>query len=289
MKQTIKKNIYVRWIKMFCPVFLMMFFFSLPVFAADNMVFDHADVLNESEEKQLNQEIEKAKDHIGMDIVIVTTEDAEGKTLEAYADDYYDYGGFGTGKDGNGLLFLMDFDNREIHISTSGLMIRLLDDARIENMLDDAFEYMSEEEYAKAASSVIRNTEHYFDKGIKGDQYSYDRDTGEISVYKKPKSLGLLEILAAIVIPGLTGMGFVSSVKNQYSMKKEKKTGARALLAYRSVSNYKYAVKNEQHINRITSTRIIPRNTSSGGSGGSRSTTHTGSSGRSHGGGGRKF
>lgn len=29
-----------------------------------------------------------------MDFVVVTTEDAEGKTSEEYADDYYDYNGY---------------------------------------------------------------------------------------------------------------------------------------------------------------------------------------------------
>lgn len=271
-------------------VFLLSLF-VLPVFASDNRVFDHADVFEGSREAQMNEEIAEAKDHIGMDIVIVTTEDAEGKSAEAYADDYYDYGDFGMGDEASGLLFLIDFDNREIHISTTGFMIRVLDDNRIEAMLDDAYAYMEEEDYAGAADSVIKNAVYYFDKGVKGDQYNYDRETGEISVYRKPKKITLVEFLIALILPAIVGLRFTSSVRNQYGMKKEKKLGSLALLSYRNTSHFQYALRQDDHTGRQTSTRIVASSTSSSGGsfGGSRSTTHSSSSGRSHGGGGRGF
>ncbi|MDO4788014.1 MAG: TPM domain-containing protein [Johnsonella sp.] len=279
-------------LKIFSIFLFLLPLFSLSVSAENNRVFDHADVFESGQESEMNEEIAKAKDHIGMDIVIVTTEDAQGKTAEAYADDYYDYGDFGMGEENSGLLFLIDFDNREMHISTTGFMIRVLDDKRIDAMLDDAYAYMEEDDYAGAASSIIENAVYYFDKGVKGDQYNYDRDTGEISVYKKPKKISLAEFLLAMILPAAAGLRFTSSVQNQYKMKKEKKLGSLDVFSYRKACNFNYAVKEDEHLGRQTMTRIIADNSRSSGGGsfgGSRSTTHRSSSGTSHGGGGRKF
>ncbi|MBP5793935.1 MAG: TPM domain-containing protein, partial [Spirochaetaceae bacterium] len=71
-------------------------------------------------------------DKYNKEAVIVTTSDAQGKSAEAYADDFYDENDFGTGSGKDGVLFLIDMDNRKIHVSTSGSMIDYLEDWRIE-------------------------------------------------------------------------------------------------------------------------------------------------------------
>ena len=67
----------------------------------EQFVFDKADLLTDAEEEELN---EKANDLAGtfhMNFVILTTDDAEGKEAQAYADDFYmDNGFYDDGKDG---------------------------------------------------------------------------------------------------------------------------------------------------------------------------------------------
>ena len=42
----------------------------------------------------------------------------------------------------DGLALLIDMDNREITVSTSGIAIRYLTDERIENILDAGYDHM---------------------------------------------------------------------------------------------------------------------------------------------------
>lgn len=104
-------------------------------------VFDQAGLFSETEKIQLEEEIAQCRKNTKMDVVVVSAY-ADDRTAEEYADDYYDYGGFGVGKKASGVLLLYYMDGPgqsggECYISTSGTMITLLTDERIETILDD--------------------------------------------------------------------------------------------------------------------------------------------------------
>lgn len=86
-----------------------------------------------------------------MDAAVVTAEENPG-SAQAYADDFYEAHGFGTGSGRDGALLLIDMDNRELCISTEGKMVRYLTDSRIEAVLDDMYGYA-------AAETVTRQPE----------------------------------------------------------------------------------------------------------------------------------
>ncbi|MBP5329293.1 MAG: TPM domain-containing protein, partial [Spirochaetaceae bacterium] len=113
---------------------------SFAVFAqgtGKQRVFDQANLFSESQTATLEENLAEFLDRYNMEAVIVTTSDTHGKSAEAYADDFYDENGFGTGSGKDGVLFLIDMDNRKIHVSTSGSMIDYLEDWRIEKIYDD--------------------------------------------------------------------------------------------------------------------------------------------------------
>lgn len=266
--------------------FCFLLFFS--ALAADQYVFDNAGLWDGEQNGQLEEMAASLSQKIKMETVIVTINDAEGKSATAYADDYYDEGGFGTGSDHSGALFLIDMDNREIYISTTGKMIRYLTDERIERILDDAYDQVAEGNYADGAKVFLKDVEHYVDKGIVAGQYNYDTETGKISVYRR---ITWLEALIAVVAAAVIAFIPCKSVINGYGMKKKRKQALNYYMAYRSECNFNFRVSNDYLINQFVTKTKIPRNTG-GGSGGSssgRSSTHSSSSGRSHGGGGRSF
>lgn len=76
----------------------------------DQRVFDQAGLWNQEEISRLESRIRELRDQMKMDVVLVTTSDAQGKTSRDYADDFYDQGGFGTRKDCSGVLYLIDLD-----------------------------------------------------------------------------------------------------------------------------------------------------------------------------------
>ncbi len=262
------------------------------VFAAGDgaRVYDEAGLFTAEEAAELESTAARLRELMNMDVVVVTTDDAMGKSAEAYADDFYDEGGFGVGKDASGVLYLIDMDNREVWISTCGTMIRFLTDARIDSMLDHAFEELSAGDYIAAARGLLEDTEVWYGKGIPGGQYNYDRDTGQISRYR---SIRWYEVLIALAVSVFCGAAACLNVKREYAMKRERGRAAGYRLAYRANAHFAFRVANDVIINSfVTQQRIVRSNTSGGGHGGrsgGRSTVHRSSSGRSHGGGGRRF
>ena len=73
---------------------------------------DDADILTDSEEKELNQQLDTVSEEQECDVIIVTVDSLNGKTVEEYADDYYDDNGYGYGENDSGILFLVAMDDR---------------------------------------------------------------------------------------------------------------------------------------------------------------------------------
>ena len=59
---------------------------------------DDADILIDSEEKELNQQLDTVSEEQECDVIVVTVDSLNGKTVEEYADDYYDDNSYGYGE-----------------------------------------------------------------------------------------------------------------------------------------------------------------------------------------------
>ena len=89
---------------------LLVLLVSGQVYAAGNLVVDQAELFTDGEEAELAASAATLGSQYQMDIVLVTTNDTGGLSARDYADDYFDYNGYGIGSERNGILFLMDFD-----------------------------------------------------------------------------------------------------------------------------------------------------------------------------------
>lgn len=263
--------------------------------SGENRVFDEAGLFTEQENRELQESVRAASEAIGMYLGVLTTDDASGKTTEQLADDFYEENALGTGRDHSGALCVIDMDNRQLYISTEGDMIRYLTDDRINGILDNAIGYVGDEEYARGITVMLDDIKSYVAAGIVDGQYNYDRDTGEVSVYRK-KSITPLEGLFAFLAAGaLATFPCISTVK-RYKMESEKRQALNYHLAYRGSSAFAFTLTNDLFINKMVSQRRINQNVGGGGSGrpgggssAGRSTVHRSGGGRTHGGGGRGF
>lgn len=79
--------------------------------------------MSDSEEAKLDSEIEKIRTNYDFDVVLLTVESLEGYTPEAFADDYYDYNGYGIGDNNDGVLFLISMEERMITIPRQQVMV----------------------------------------------------------------------------------------------------------------------------------------------------------------------
>lgn len=262
-------------------------------------VFDQAGLFSETEIIQLEEKIAQCRKSTKMDVVIVSAYADGERSAEEYADDYYDYGGFGAGKKASGVLLLYYMDGPgqpggECYISTAGTMINMLTDERIESILDDVYGDLGNRDFAGATEHFLEDVKVYVKEGVESGQYTYDRDTGEIVRYH---SIRLYEVAIAMVIAGILAGSVCLDIKKRYAMKQSSREVSNSLQAYRADCAFCFSVAGDKMVNKYVRSVPIPRNTSSGSGGrghsgsssAGRSTIHTSSSGRSHGGGGRRF
>ena len=262
-------------------------------------VFDQAGLFSETEIIQLEEKIAQCRKSTKMDVVIVSAYADGERSAEEYADDYYDYGGFGAGKKASGVLLLYYMDGPgqpggECYISTAGTMINMLTDERNERILDDVYGDLGNRDFAGATEHFLEDVKAYVKEGVESGQYTYDRDTGEIVRYH---SIRLYEVAIAMVIAGILAGSVCLDIKKRYAMKQSSREVSNSLQAYRADCAFHFSVAGDKMVNKYVRSVPIPRNTSSGSGGrghsgsssAGRSTIHTSSSGSSHGGGGRRF
>lgn len=230
-------------------------FLAFPVQAESSRVFDEAGLFTQQEKQSLEELTKQYIEKTSLDLVIVTTDDTQGKSTRAYADDFYDDNRFGIGADRSGALFLIDMDNREAYISTHGKAIRILTDRRIREITDAAAKKVGAGAYEEAAEIFLEKTDGFVN----------------------PNRLGMgLGLLAISMVIGAVAVGIVV-YRYQHAFKADQ---------YELRENSRTNLTNRQDIfvRKYVTSRTIPKNNGGGGS-----STHTSSSGSTHGGGGSRF
>lgn len=259
--------------KKFIPCISVLIFiisFSFIVKANVNPVVDEAKLLSQDERDKLIEDIEKFRENYNIDAVIVTANDLQGKNTMDYADDYYDYNGYGLGDNKSGILLLIDMNDRKIWIYTSGDAIEYFTDNRIDSIISDISKYLSNEEYFDACNIFLTDIQYYIDSGIPEGQYTYSEEENTLKIV-------LIALGVAAVVAGVTCIVVVNSYKNSKSV---------SSVNYVDNNSIVFTKRRDTFVNTFTTKTKIERNNSSGGSG---SSTHRSSSGNTHGGGGGSF
>ena len=227
------------------------------------LVVDQADLLSDEEEKQLVARLEEISDRFVLDLAVVTVTDFGGKTPEAFADDFYDYNGYGRGEDADGALIVYKpgaAGQRRLQISTCGKAIDALTDAKIDSILNGIKDYFINEDY------------------IGGFNAFADQCDDAFEIEFNPS-------VSPFWIPICLIIGFVIA----FAITKIRTNSLKSVRKKVDASDYATGVavtdRSDVFLYRNVSKTPIPKDTGSGGG----SSTHTSSSGRSHGGGGASF
>ena len=235
---------------------------------------DEADLLSDAEEKDLLSKLDEISERQKCDLVIVTVKDLGGKTPEAFADDYFDYNGYGQGEDYSGLLLLLSMKERDWHITTTGYAIRAFTDAGLEYMSDRFVPKLSSGEYEQAFNSFAELSDKFLTQAKTDKPY----DKGNL-----PK-----EPLSWIWVPLSLGVGLVTAFVVVSSMAGQLKSVEPDVAATNYiVENSLTVTQAEEKFLYKTIDKVARPKESKSSSGGS--STHTSSSGRTHGGAGGKF
>ena len=242
--------------------------FAVPAFAeAMPRLVDQADLLTDAQEASLLSKLDSISNRQGMDVVVVTADTLDGKSPMAYADDFYDYNGYAE----DGILLLVSMEDSDWWISTAGYGITAFTDAGIEYLGNRFVPSLSDADYAGAFEIYADHCDEFITQAKTGDPY----DTHNLP--KEPFDF-LLNLAVSFVI-GLVIAAIATAVM---------KGKLKSVRAQAGASGYvKTGSMNVTHRQDLFLYRDVNRTAKPKDSSGS--STHTSSSGRSHGGGGGKF
>ena len=164
-------------------------------------VVDNADLLTHTEENELSEKLQDISDELQFDVVVVTTNSTGSKTATEYADDYFDYNGYGRGSNNDGALFLVDMGDRKWAISTSGYGIEAIVDSALDDMEEEIVPYLKSGDYDGAFNEFADLTYDIVNDAKNGKSYSNSTTT---STTKNHKNLGTNLIVAFSIGAGIS-------------------------------------------------------------------------------------
>lgn len=244
---------------------IILFASVLSVNALSTYVHDSAGLMSDSEVAELEALAEDISGTTGLDLVILTVEQLNGRSPSAYADDYYDSNGYSD----DGMLFLLAMAERDWYISTKGKALQAFDDDDIDTLLDVGLPYFSAGLYRQGFCEVLLQVRH-----MSGHQETSAAPGRQSSAQSSgaPVKTALISVLIGIAVSGIVVLIMRSTMNT-----KRRQRSAGDYLAPGS-----YHLRTRQDIFLYSNVTKTPRQQSSGSS-------HGSSSGRSHGGGGTKF
>lgn len=163
-------------------------------------VVDNADLLTHTEENELSEKLQDISDELQFDVVVVTTNSTGSKTATEYADDYFDYNGYGRGSNNDGALFLVDMGDRKWAISTSGYGIEAIVDSALNDMEEEIVPYLKSGDYDGAFNEFADLTYDIVNDAKNGKSYS----NSTTSTTKNHKNIGTNLIVAFSIGAGIS-------------------------------------------------------------------------------------
>ncbi len=264
--------------KKLCVFFLVLTLlavFTIPAFASGGYpkIVDDADLLTTGEVAELETIARGLVEKYQMDVVIVTVDSMGYKTATEYADDYFDYNGYGIGSDHSGVLLLLSMEYRDWALSTCGESIDALSDYDQERIMDGVLDYFGDDEYYDGFCLYLEELDRYFEAYETGETVEDPIDLYDAFVY----------IVISLVIGLVAGLITITILKGQMKTVKQQ----RGAESYVVAGSFDLKVKQDRFL--YSKTSKVSRSSDSGGSRSGGSSTHRSSSGRSHGGSRGKF
>jgi len=218
------------------------------------LIVDNAELLSADEEKALITKLDAFTQEHKLELGILTVKDLGDKTAQEYADDFYDYNGYGYGENKDGMLVLYKpgkEGERKVYITTHGKAIDEIGD-RYNDILDVMIDYLVAEDYVGAFNTYITKAEEIVNPGT--------------SALGFVVCIAIGFLVAFIVVKSMTSGN--RSVRSKVDAAGYTRPGSMILTGQMDCVVDRHITRNRKQ---------------------EKSESHTSSSGESHGGGGRTF
>ena len=227
--------------------------------AHSNRLVDNGELLTGEQETAIAKRLDEVAEKHQLDLVIVTEKTLGGKNRAAFADDFYDYNGYGFGDDHDGILLLYCPNEGVRYISTTG----------------DAIDIFEGDNFDKLTSKIIP----YFDRGDYKGAFLAFADNCD-SIITSERAFPWWRIVIGMLIGAVLSFLFpMSTLKSQLKSVRAQTAAA----SYVRAGSMTLTQNRDVFLFANVTRTPIPRDTSSRGGGGGG--IHVGSSGTSHGGG----
>ena len=256
--------------KLFLLIFLVLtvLLTALPAFAANEYMVNPDGILTASQQQKLSDELAKVSDKYDVDVVAVIIDSLGGVSARNYADDYFDYNGYGRGSGRDGILLLISDGDGDYAFSTRGYGITAFTDYGLERIFNNISDDLYDGDYARAF-------ETYADECDTLLGYARDGEPYDVGSEKLPLGMAALIavaigcvvsfIILSVMKHGMTTVRSNNAAADYMRRGSMRVTEAHEMFLYRNVTRVK-------------------RDTDSGSGKGGGSSTHISSSGATHGG-----
>lgn len=251
---------------------------ALPAAAMDGeehppRLVDEAELLTDEEESSLADKLDAVSDKWQCDVAIVTVDSLGSKTATEFADDYFDYNGYGYGDNDDGIMLVISMESRDWAITTHAFGIEAFTDAGQEYIMNKVIPPLGNESYSSAFSIFADQCDVFLEKARTGEPY----DSHNLPKESHAK-LYILWIIPCLIAGAI--VAFVLTIKEKKSLKSVmKKAGAREY-----IGKVKLNEKHDKFLYRNLDKVLIHDDDDDSGS-----STHVSSSGETHGGSSGKF
>lgn len=229
MKRRIVSQIFVL-------VFCLCLAVSVCAYGADELVFDEADLLSESEETALTQKLADISHSYDAQMIVYTTESTNGGDIDEYLEDLYDSMGFGYGENHDGVLLLVCMDLREYRILSNGFAGAAIDGGDIDSIGDVIVPNLSDGNYADAFEGFADQCAYYLDGHINGFPFNAG---------KKLTTCLVIGVIVGLIV-ALILKGQLKTVRKQNQANVYVKPGSMQVSVYKDIYLYRNVTRTKK-------------------------------------------
>lgn len=241
----------------------------LPVYAVSEnpTLIDDAGYLIQPELAKLSEELEQIREKYNFEVAIYTESEMSGITAEEAADDIYDYNGYGAGKNNDGIMLYICRGTREYHFTTHGEGLKVFNSNGLKYLESMVLPHFENDDYYEAFETYIQISDELLKMASEGNPYNEKHYSTKYIV-----GVIVLCLLAPLLI------AFIMMKKKLKKMKTAVEDNYAA--DYMKPGSMNLSISKDLFLySRITKTEKSK----------SGSSTHTSSSGKTHGGRGGSF
>lgn len=218
---------------------------------------DGADILSSGQFRELSKRLETLRSTYNVDVAFVIADEITGADAQSEADDIYDYNGYGVGETHDGILYFVCEATHEYAFSTCGSGITIFNDDGLEYIDNAMLPHLKNGDYYQAVSVYADKCEELIHMAANGQPYK--------------KKINMLYVIAGMILLPLAAafalmtrkLAKMNTAVMQPDAMQYMKPGSMDISNSRDIFLYSTVTKREK-----------PKD----------STTHTSSSGTTHGG-----